>query len=192
VSVLGLHLATDLDVHSLGVPKVTVISPWDLEGVYTDALSGQVSGLGMHIPTVCDESLAPPGEHLVILQAFVASDADDLSPGASARFAEGLLDLAERVLPGLRDHVTFVEGLSEESEQPYPLHRIGPIYGWAATPQQAGPFRLPNRTPVEGLFLAGHWTQPGHGIWTVVLSGMNVARLVLGEDAQQCLWPFEL
>jgi prolycopene isomerase len=192
LSVLGLHLATDLDVHSLGVPKVTMIVPWDLDSFYRDALSGKVSGLGMHIPTVCDESLAPPGEHLVILQGLIPSDAGDLSPSASAQFAGELLELAESVLPGLRDHVTFAQGLSEERQQPYPLHRIGPMYGWAASPQQVGPRRLPNRTPVEGLFLAGHWTQPGHGIWTVVLSGINVARLVLGENAAACLWPFDL
>jgi len=192
LSVLGLHLATDLDVHSLGVPKVTMIAPWDLDSFYRDALSGKVSGLGMHIPTVCDESLAPPGEHLVILQGLIPSDAGDLSPSASAQFAGELLELAESVLPGLRDHVTFAEGLSEEAQPPYPLHRIGPMYGWAASPQQVGPRRLPNRTPVEGLFLAGHWTQPGHGIWTVVLSGIHVARLVLGKNAAECLWPFAL
>jgi phytoene desaturase len=192
LSALGLHLATDLDVHSLGVPKVTIVAPWDLESVYTEALRGKVSGLSMHIPTVCDDSLAPPGEHVVIVQAFIPSDAADLSPAASVRFAEKLLDMAESVLPGLRDHVTFVEGSSEEGQQQYPLHCIGPAYGWAASPQQAGPFRLANKTPVEGLFLAGHWTQPGHGIWTVVLSGMIVGRLVLGMNASQCLWPFDL
>jgi prolycopene isomerase len=189
LSVLGLHLATDLNVHAFGVPKVTMIAPWDLESSYTDALLGTVSGVGMHIPTVCDESLAPPGEHLVVLQALAPSRADALSPAASARFADQLLRLAESVLPGLRDRLTFVEGASE-SELRYPLHRVGPMYGWAAMPQQVGPRRLPNRTPVEGLFLAGHWTQPGHGIWTVVLSGINVARLVLGEDGAESLWPF--
>lgn len=192
LSVLGIHLATDLDVHSLGVPKVTMIAPWDLDSAYTDALDGKVSGLGMHVPTICDESLAPPGEHLVILQALVPSEADDLSPAASVQFAAALFELAESVLPGLRNHVTFVEGRSEESQQSYPLHRIGPMYGWAASPQQVGPRRLPNKTPVEGLFLTGHWTQPGHGIWTVVLSGINVARLVLGQDAAECIWPFAL
>jgi prolycopene isomerase len=192
MSVLGLHLATDLDVHSLRVPKATMIAPWDPNSVYIDALLRKVSGLGMHIPTVCDESLAPQGEHLVILQAFVPSGAIELSPSATARFAEELLEQAESVLPGLRDHVTFVKGFSEEGQQQYPLHRIGPIYGWAASPQQVGPHRMPNRTPVAGLFLVGHWTQPGHGIWTVVLSGIHVARLVLGKNAAECLWPFAL
>jgi phytoene desaturase len=192
MSVLGLHLATDLDVRALGVPKVTVISPEDLDGAYTDALSGRVGGLAMHIPTVCDASLAPPGEHLVILQAFIPSDAGSLSASSSARFAEKLLEGAERVLPGLRKHTTFVEGFSETSRQQYPLHRLGPIYGWAASSQQVGFRRPPNRTPVQGLYLAGHWAQPGHSIWGVVLSGINTARLVLGQDASACLWPFGL
>jgi prolycopene isomerase len=192
LSVLGLHLATDLDIHSLGVPKVTMIAPWDSDSVYVDILGGRVSSIGMHIPTVCDESLAPSGEHVVVLQALIPSDADDLSPTASARFAEQLLEMAERVLPGLRDRLTFVEGLSEEGQGNYPLHRVGPMYGWAASPQQVGPRRPPNRTPIKGLFLAGHWTQPGHGIWTVVLSGINVARLVLGENAAESGWPFDL
>ncbi len=192
MSVLGLHLATDLDVRALGVPKVTMIMPEDLESVYTDALSGKVSGLAMHIPTVCDPSLAPPGEHLVILQATLPYGAGDLSPSVRARCAEELLEGAETVLPGLRQRITFVQGASDASHQPYPLHRLGPIYGWAALPRQAGPFRLPNRTPVAGLYLAGHWAQPGHGIWSVVLSGINTARLVLGQDSSAPLWPFAL
>jgi len=190
MSVLGLHLATDLDVNSLGVPKVTMIAQWDPESVYKDSFLGEVGGIGMHIPTVCDRTLAPPSEHLVILQALIPSDAEALSPSASAQFAEQLLNRAERVLPDLRNHITFVEGHSEGDPQLYPLHRIGPIYGWAASPQQSGPRRLPQRTPVSGLYLTGHWTQPGHGIWTVVLSGINTARLVLGQDASDSLWPF--
>lgn len=192
LSVLGLYLATDLDVLALGVPKVTMITGWDLDGAYQDALRGTVGGLGMHIPTVQDSSLAPPGEHLVILQAFIPSATRELSSSTSAQFADKLLEEAERVLPDLRNHITFVAGASDGISQQYPLQRLGPIYGWAATPQQVGPRRLPNRTPIEGLYLTGHWTQPGQGIWTVVLSGINTARLVLGEDASQSLWPFAL
>ena len=153
LSVLGLYLATDLDVLALGVPKVTMITGRDLDGAYKDALRGTVGGFGMHIPTVYDSSLAPPGEHLVILQAFIPSDTRGLSPSASAQFAEKLLEKAERLLPDLRSHITFVAGTSDGNSQQYPLHRAGPIYGWAPLPQQVGPRRLPNKTPVEGLYL---------------------------------------
>lgn len=185
----NLHLASDLDLRQIGIPKVTMISDWDLNRAYADALHGKVSGLAVHVPTIVDDSLAPPREHVVILQGLNPYGAINLSEDVRAQFANGLLDGAEKVLPGIKRHITYVEGAAE-GDPSYPLHLLGPIYGWAALPQQSGPRRLPNKTPVAGLYLAGHWTQPGHGIWSVVLSGINTARLVLGEDPSGSLWPF--
>jgi phytoene dehydrogenase-like protein len=56
---------------------------------------------------------------------------------------------------------------------------MGPIYGWSLSPAQFGPRRLSPRTPVNGLFLAGQWTQPAHGVFSVMESGIQAARLVL-------------
>ena len=191
-SVLGLYLATDLDIHALGVPKVTMLSTWDLDDAYMSALHGNPKGAGVHVPTVIDETLAPEGEHLVIIQVFVPAETEQLSPTASASYAESLLDLAEQVLPDLREHITFIAGASDEEQQKYPLHRLGPIYGWANSVGQAGPRRLPSKTPISGLYLAGHWTQPGSGVWTVVLSGINAARYALGKDMSQAICPLLL
>lgn len=188
-SVLGLFLATDLDVHALSVPKVTLVSAWDLDDAYAAALQGHVKAAAVHVPTIIDATLAPPGEHLVIVQSFVPAEGADLSTTASAAYAESLLGLAEGVLPGLRDHITFMVGASNEEEQQYPLHRLGPIYGWANSVGQAGPRRLPYKTPISGLYLAGHWTQPGSGVWTVVLSGINAARYALGKNMSDPIWP---
>jgi prolycopene isomerase len=188
-SVLGLYLATDLDVHALGVPKVTLLSAWDLEDAYTSALRGSPKGTAVHVPTVIDETLAPAGEHLVIIQAYVPAETERLSPSASADYADSMLNLAEQVLPNLREHITFVAGAADEEQQQYPLHRLGPIYGWANSVSQAGPSRLPNKTPISGLYLTGHWTQPGSGVWTVVLSGINAARYVLGKNMSEAIWP---
>ena len=187
--VLGLLLATDIDVHALGIPKVSMISSWDLEDTYEGSLRGKPKGAAVHVPTVTDDTLAPPGEHLVIIQSFIPPETKRLSPSASARYAESLLDLAERVLPDLRKHITFMAGASDEESQQYPLHRSGPIYGWANSIGQAGPRRLPNKTPISGLYLAGHWTQPGSGVWTVVLSGINAARYALGKEMSEAIWP---
>jgi len=190
-SVLGLYLATDLDVHDLGIPKATLVSVWDLENAYAAAMQGDVGGLAVHVPSVIDRTLAPEGENLVVLQAFVPAEAADLSPLDSARFAESMLERAETVLPDLRMHITFVAGSSREGLQQFPLHRLGPIYGWANSTDQAGPRRLPCKTPVSGLYLAGHWTHPGSGVWTVVLSGINAARYVLGMNMSAAIWPLD-
>ncbi len=188
-SVLGLYLATDLDVHALGIPKVTLVSPWDLENAYAAAMQGSVEGMAVHVPSVIDRTLAPPGENLVVLQALVPTEAADLSHTDSAHFAESLLEGAETVLPDLRKHITFMVGSSGEGLREYPLHRLGPIYGWANSIEQAGPRRLSYKTPVSGLYLVGHWTHPGSGIWTVMLSGINAARYILGKNMAEAIWP---
>ncbi len=168
---------------------MTLVSPWDLEDAYAAALKGNVKGAAVHVPTVIDETLAPPGEHLVIIQSFAPTEAVNFSSTARETCAERLLELGELVLPELSEHVIYVVGGSEAGEQVYPLHRIGPIYGWANSVAQTGPRRLPYKTPISGLYLAGHWTQPGSGVWTVVLSGINAARYTLGQKMSEAIWP---
>ncbi|RME06717.1 MAG: NAD(P)/FAD-dependent oxidoreductase [Bacteroidetes bacterium] len=191
LSVLGLYLATDLDIHALGVPKVTVVSAWDLEDVFAAARKRDIAAMIVHVPTIVDETLAPPGENVVVIQAFAPSEAADLSGAARQKFAEKMLKQAEKALPGLRDKITFVAGSLERGHSELPLHKLETIYGWANTTNQAGPRRLAQKTPISGLYLAGHWTQPGHGIWTVVLSGISAARYVMGKDLSGPIWPLD-
>ena len=61
-------------------------------------------------------------------------------------------------------------------------NREGAIYGWANTPRQTGSRRLSVVGPVAGLYLAGHWAQPGHGTYRAVLSGMHAARALLADQ----------
>lgn len=41
---------------------------------------------------------------------------------------------------------------------------------------------LPHTTPIRGLYLSGHWTQPGGGVYGVVASGLETARAVAGDE----------
>lgn len=106
--------------------------------------------------------------------------------------ADRMLALAEGVLPGLREHLTFVEESSPVTGPRSRLDRMGPIYGWAVSPGQSGVRRLPQKTPLGGLLLAGHWTQPGHGISFVVASGVAAARLALGRSTSAPVLPLAL
>jgi phytoene dehydrogenase-like protein len=55
------------------------------------------------------------------------------------------------------------------------------MYGWAQSPEQTGLDRTARRTPVEGLYLSGHWTQPGGAVVTTMVSGVQTAQLILGH-----------
>ncbi len=62
----------------------------------------------------------------------------------------------------------------------YSLNPSGAIYGFAQTVEQTVAGRLPARTPIENLFLAGAWTNPGGGMSAAMLSGVEAARLAQG------------
>jgi prolycopene isomerase len=70
----------------------------------------------------------------------------------------------------------------------YTRNTQGAIYGWELSPSQVGPGRPGIQSPVAGLHLVGHWTQPGGGVSGVVSSGIQAARAVLGYELDAQLW----
>ena len=60
--------------------------------------------------------------------------------------------------------------------------------GWALSPQQVGPKRLAQQTPIKNLLLSGHWTAPAVGVMSTVVSGLQAARIILkGEGVKEPL-----
>lgn len=165
-----MYLGTDLDMSSLGVThENAVYTSWDLEGTSWDKISDGLPAPFLTVPTLTDKSLAPPDKHIVILTTFVGPDANpDTDYNPDSAIFRMILEKGEMVLPGLRNHITDHGGCAI----------LGPVYGWEATPRQSGAFRLGHITPISGLHLCGQWTQPGHGIWTVALSGIRTARII--------------
>ncbi len=171
--VAKLYLGTDLDVSSRGVTHENALyTSWDLEDTSWMNMMDRIPCFVL-VPTVTDGSLAPPGKHVVIIATFVDSSTNPESavPPDSAVYKR-LLEGGEAVLPGLGRHITDEGGIAI----------MGPIYGWEAVPKQSGVFRPGHVTPIHGLYLCGHWTQPGHGIWTVVMSGIRTARIILNRE----------
>lgn len=171
--VAKLYLGTDLDVSSLGVTHVNALyTSWNYENTDWLRMKDRVPCFVV-VPTLSNDSLAPSGRHVVTIETFVAGDAvipdTVLSPDSAVY--KRLLEGGETVLPGLGAHITDVGGSAI----------MGPIYGWEAVPKQSGVFRPGYITPISGLYLCGHWTQPGHGIWTVVMSGIRTARIILNR-----------
>lgn len=184
ISAVTIYMATDLDLARIdGIGhEMFVFDSWDHEDAYRRSIAGQPSAVGLGIPTLIDPSVAPPGEHLITLWALIPYDAVQSWRREKDRYVQGLLDRAETVVPGLRERITFSEGASPRTMERFTLNATGAIYGWEPSPEQAGANRLRRRTPVDGLYLAGHWTQPGAAIISVIVSGLQTAQLVTGHD----------
>jgi phytoene dehydrogenase-like protein len=130
-------------------------------------------GVWASVPTLVDPSRAPPGRQLVVLRTLAA--AGDADP------SEQLLDVAERAFPGFRESSTVLATLTPGDLEARTANAGGAVYGWENTPANTGSRRLPVVGPVRGLYLAGHWSQPGHGVYRALLSGMHAAAALLAE-----------
>lgn len=179
LSAFSIYTATTMDLAALGAAHETfVFRHWDHDESYGDIMAGRPGGMWISAPSMVDPSLAPPGEHTVVLTTLARFDAADWHAEAD-RFADLLLDELDWVFPGFRATMTLLVPATPRTFQRYAGTRDGAVYGWEATPRQIANGRLPHETPVPGLFLSGAWTQQAHGCLRVIVSGEQVARLVL-------------
>jgi len=90
------------------------------------------------------------------------------------RLADILIKRVEQtVLPGLSAAIEVKEIGTPLTNWRYTRNYRGAIYGFDQTIANSGPNRLPHRTPIKNLYLAGAWTQPGHGYGAVIPSGLQ-------------------
>ena len=67
----------------------------------------------------------------------------------------------------------------------YTSNREGAFVGWKSDFNQVESGKLPQRTSIKGLYVAGHWVRSGYlpqgGIPSVTFSGRRVASLILKD-----------
>ncbi len=153
----------------------------DHEASFRDARRGEPSWFTATVPTGLDPELAPEGEELLTLTTLISADAGPW-PARKEALRESLIDAAETRLPGLRSQLRFREGATPRTLERYTRNEDGALYGFELSPAQVGPGRPDHATPLAGLYLAGHWTQPGGGVTGVVTSGIQCAAKVLRES----------
>ncbi|MDQ1625002.1 MAG: hypothetical protein QOJ49_500, partial [Actinomycetota bacterium] len=177
----------DPDVH--GGTIVLADSLDDLEAAFQDAVSGHPSSLpfaDICIPSVFDDSLAPPGHHVVSMftqwvpHEWVRGHSDDELTAYSDRMVARM----ETVAPGFTNSVLHRQVIGpREMETEYGLVG-GNIFHGELSPSQlfharpaAGYADL--RTPVRGLYQAGSATHGGGGVTGI--PGRNVVRQIASD-----------
>ena len=183
-SVYALYTGCDRQLQNDGLTHETVVMDGDSEHSYYCSRRSDPAGVLVTTPTLSDPTRASGSVHTVVVKALCP---DRLGADGEANVAARMLELAERAIPGFRDSVTHVHGRTEDNR--WPLFEVGPMYGWAMTPDQLGHYRLPHKTPIAGLWLAGHWTQPAAGVWGAAASGIGAARILLNLAPHESLSP---
>ena len=160
-----------------------------VDRAWEDASAGRPSTnpmLEITIPTTYDDSIAPPGKHIMCIFAQYApyhlrdGDWDSLKEG----FADKCIDLIAQYAPNIPSAIIHRQVISPlDMEREYSLTGgnifhgdmtidqlffMRPVAGWASY-----------RTPLKGLYMCGSGTHPGGGVMGA--PGYNAAREVLKD-----------
>lgn len=183
----ALYLAVNLDLDRRRTTHEMTVASEDAETCFREGQRGEVRGVVVTTPSLTDRSRSPTGHQTVVIKAVCPRDGVQRDPEPLAR---SMISLAEQAMPGLRDGIVHVHGRTDR--EPWPLRRLGPMYGWAITPRQTGLYRLGHSTPIAGLYLAGHWTRPAAGVWGAAASAVQLVRSILGRAPHAGLVPLRL
>jgi len=160
-----------------------------MEHAYDDAKYGRPSAnpiLECTIPSVLDDTLAPPGKHVMsmFVQYFPYALRDGNLAEAKEKFADRCVDIVTESAPNFRQSVIHRQVLAPaDLEQRFgltggnimqgamslsSLFSMRPVAGYANY-----------RTPIRGLYMCGAATHPGGGVMGA--SGYNAAREILRD-----------
>ncbi len=153
----------------LGVDFIPDVAPLTMTG-----------DLGIMIPSKADPSLAPRGHAAITLITLIPQSEtaswQRKTKGYQARkraFGDALIARAEKLIPGLSQHIIYRQEGSPRTFERYAWTTDGSIYGPALDA-----WRPPMKSPIPGLYLAGSGVFPGPGIEAVVISGVLAADTI--------------
>jgi phytoene dehydrogenase-like protein len=159
---------------------------WDTERMGQDSLKFK-----LFVPTQFEPRMAPPGGEVLIVQKVLEFDYDAVTDWQThkTQVDEFVWTELRRLAPELEAATVTWSSASALTSQRYTGNYQGAMLGWEMSPEQLGTARPAQHSPIEGLYLSGHWTQPGGGITPVIVSAMRVAEAILGvrERATEAL-----
>ncbi len=190
-SIFVSYVATDFPFSEQAHAHETIFyESFDHEAGYALALEGRPNWFSATLPSLADPSLAPEGQHILLLTTLCPFQIGQSWRQAKKGFQQRLLEKAERHFPGLNDHLLLVESGSPRTLERYTLNHQGAAYGFAPTPDQVGPNRPGVRGALPGLYHSGHWTRPGGGVAGVSISALLAAQAILDIPRQEDFWKF--
>ena len=184
-----VYLGVDMDLREAGFDGSPIwYFPKEIDRNAFPMLGGDALCIGM--PSVMEPALAPPGKGVVIIGMIASCTFMEGCPvrqrgegvkeaynAVKERIGEYLIDLAEEAMPGLRDKVALKIFASPHTFERYTMNYLGASTGWSMAAEHQ--HKLPVRTPIPGLFMAGHWTMNPGGVPAAFVSGKLAAAEVV-------------
>ncbi|CAB9495198.1 phytoene desaturase family protein [Alteromonas macleodii] len=204
-----VYLGVDLDMKAKGHKNTNyrIYPGYDYEKAYKEIFDGKfpenphvfIGNATLKDPD--NSNLAPEGIYNLQLMSVVPSapeswgltqqEVDDGSYRKNPEYlkkkdwyAKQLIQESERVIPGLAEHIVYLDISTPFSVTRFIGSSEGTSYGIAFTPEQFLHRRPSEKTDVKGLYLCGASTRSGHGIFGAMTGGLEAASAILGRKVR--------
>jgi len=168
-SLFGLYIGCDLNSKDI-IDKVG----WHFSSMDMD----NNTYIYVFSPSVYDTHCSPKA--CSSLEVFTSDDRKDLSATVSRTDREQrLTSRLMSIIPKLERRIIVKEVCTAEAIEKYTGNINGAAYGWAMIPNQVFGNRAYNLP--KNMYMAGHWSNPGGGFLSVLISGISTAKKILGE-----------
>jgi phytoene desaturase len=193
LSCICVYLALERDLLAEGWPhhELLLFTTYDLDEDYRACVAGDWEKVSMAITHYnhADPTCAPAGCSVLVMVALADWDyADQWGTGGdltnyrrNPRYnalknaaAEKLIDRAEAEIPGLRKSIRYMDVATPLTNLRYTRNSNGSIYGSEPSVSNNSMGRLPQRTPISNLLMAGAWVSNG-GMSQALISGATTA-----------------
>ena len=146
---------------------------------------GYPSVVSAYSPTYINPELAPKGHSTLILTTFFPWKTQRDWREFKQEIADEMIAVAGKKVKNLSKHIRVNKIFTPDDLYDFSMSQKGAMYGWQNTPCKAIVNRLPQKTPIKNLFLSGHWTMPGSGVTTAIVSGWIVSREIIRSIKSQ-------
>ena len=195
-SCVMLFAGLDIDLRQHGITHFEHMRTWGeamtpsllaeiaREGDYSKLPSAHVA-----VYSNLDPSCCPEGKSVITTMDMADPELFErsLDPGRKRgkaykelkqRITSQLLKKAARALgiPDLESHVEVLEVATPITLERYTGNRGGSFVGWKWTAKQAAEDHFAQQSPVDNLFLCGHWVSPGGGVNFAMTGGTNAGE----------------
>jgi phytoene dehydrogenase-like protein len=161
-----------------------------LEEAYADSVAGRWSQspiLECSIPSAIDNTVAPPGMH--VMNLFTQYGPYNLKGGKTwdqerEAYADRCIDILAKYAPNIKKAIIHREIITPlDMEREYSLTGGSISHGRMSLDQMFNMRPVPGysdyRTPVQGLYMCGAGTHPGGGVMGA--AGLNATRAILKD-----------
>ena len=180
ISTFTLYLGIDMPFTGLPQAGTNIwhLPHYDLDTIYNDITLGDIKnfGGGGFMFRVS------PDKKTILAFCGAPYKTTSFWEQNKKKIAENFLSRLEQRVPGIRSHVAFFDASTPHTLYRYTLNYEGANYGWAPTQKQLFDPDFRQKSPVQGLYLTGHWTAQTHGIPGVAYLGYTTAKLILNRE----------